>query len=182
MGRQIWNRIFVFVLTIQTLLLIFIVCSQEQQAPPPVGAFSFTHEYTLPGTPEVIYDAITGDISGWLDHSFSEEPFKLYIDAKPGGGFYEIFDESGDGVLHAFVTAAQRGKMLRFVGPLGLAGYAIDLVNTYKFEAIGDDSTRLILNVHAAGEMDPEWPQLVEQVWRHFLGERFKNYVMPKKG
>lgn len=179
MARLTGNRLLLIVLAIQTVLLIFIVCTQEKDAEqrPAVGAFSFTHEYTLPGTPEQIYDAITGDISGWWDHSFSEKPYKLYIEAKPGGGFYEIFDESGDGVLHATVTAAQRGKLLRFVGPLGLAGNAIDLTNSYTFEALGDDSTRLTLDVHAAGEMEPEWPILVEQVWRHFLGEQFVNYI-----
>lgn len=32
------------------------------------------------------YDAIRGDISGWWDHSISEKPYRLYIEAKPGGG------------------------------------------------------------------------------------------------
>lgn len=58
--------------------------------------------------------AITGDISGWWDHLFSERPLKFYIDLKPGGGFFEVYDESGDGVKHATVTVAERSKMLRF--------------------------------------------------------------------
>ena len=180
MTRQLWNRVLVLILVVQTALLIVIVCTQDKnETAPGVGAFAFTHEYTLPGTPEEIFDAISGDISGWWDHSFSEKPYKLYIEAKPGGGFYEIFDKSGDGVLHAAVTAAQRGKLLRFVGPLGLAGNAIDLTNTYTFAAVGDDSTRLTLDVHAAGEMQPKWPAVVEKVWRHFLGEQFVNFVTP---
>ncbi len=86
------------------------------------GVFSFEKELTLPGSPEVIYHAITGDISGWWDHSFSSSPAKFYIEPRPGGGFYEIIDESGDGVLHATVIYAQRGKLLRFDGPLGFSG------------------------------------------------------------
>ena len=141
------------------------------------GVFSFEHKLLLPGTPEIIYDAITGDISGWWDHSFSESPYKFYVEAKPGGGFYEIFDESGDGVLHATVTAAQRGKLLRFVGPLGLAGTAINLVCTYNFKAAGADSTELSLSVHGSGEMKEGTPELVDKVWQHFLFERFKPYI-----
>ncbi len=143
----------------------------------PTGAFVVEHELELPGTPESIYDAITGDISGWWDHSFSEKPARFYIEAKPGGGFYEIFDESGDGVRHAEVIFAQRGKLLRFEGPLGLTGNAIHMVMTYTFEPVGEDSTRLKLSTHAAGEMQEGWAAAVDRAWRHFLFERFKPYV-----
>jgi len=138
------------------------------------GAFVVEHELDLPGSPETIYDAITGDISSWWDHSFSEKPARFYIDARPGGGFYEIFDASGDGVRHAEVILAQRGKMLRFEGPLGLSGNAIQMVMTYSFEAVGEDSTRLELRVHAAGEMQDRWAEAVDGVWHHFLFERLK--------
>jgi hypothetical protein len=153
---------------------------QKKRPIPPApnyGTFTFEQQLTLPGPPDIIYDALTGDISDWWDHSFSEKPYKLYLEAKPGGGFYEIFDESGDGVLHATVTAAQRGKLLRFVGPLGLAGNAIDLVCTYTLEPVEHDSTKLALSVHAAGEKQPDWPPVVEKVWQHFLFEQFKPYV-----
>jgi hypothetical protein len=144
---------------------------------PPYGTFAFTDEVTLPGTPETIYDAITGDISGWWDHSFSKKPYKLFIEPKPGGGFYEIFSERGDGVLHATVTYAERAKTLRFVGPLGLAGRAIDLVTTYGFAPVGADSTKLTLAVHGAGEMETGLDTMVRGVWRHFLFERFRPFV-----
>lgn len=153
---------------------------QKKQLPasvPNYGTFAFEQQLTLLGPPNVIYDALTGDISGWWDHSFSEKPYKLYIEPKPGGGFYEIFNESGDGVMHATVTAAQRGKLLRFVGPLGLAGNAIDLVCTYTFEPVPPDSTKLLLSVHATGELQPDWPTVVEKVWQHFLFDQFKPYV-----
>lgn len=141
-----------------------------------LGGFAVEHELVLPGSPETIYDAITGDVSGWWDHTFSESPRRLYMEAKPGGGFYEIFDEAGNGVQHATVTFAERGKRLRFEGPLGFSGHALRMVHTYEFEAAGD-STRLKLSVHGAGELQDGWAEAVDGVWHHFLVERFKPYV-----
>jgi len=46
--------------------------------------------FSYPGDPVFVYDHLTGDISEWWDHSFSEKPYKLFIEARPGGGFYEI--------------------------------------------------------------------------------------------
>ncbi len=166
------------------LPLLFLSCAAERKDPhlepqqdQPYGVFAFQKEVTLPGVPTVIFDAITGDISGWWDHSFSENPYKFYIEPRPGGGFYEIFDESGDGVLHATVIAAQRGKLLRFDGPLGLAGRAVQVVTTYTFEPAGEDSTKLQVNVHSSGEIDQKTADVVERVWEHFIFERFEPYI-----
>lgn len=149
--------------------------AQDQKA--NCNTFTFEMEITLPGSTVQIYDAITGDITGWWDHSFSEKPYKLFLEAKPGGGFYEIFDESGDGAKHATVIYAQRGKMIRFDGPLGLAGNALQMVTTYSFSAVGSDSTKITLTVHGSGEIQEGIPAIVESVWHHFLFERFKPYV-----
>ncbi|TKG96598.1 SRPBCC domain-containing protein [Puteibacter caeruleilacunae] len=139
--------------------------------------FKFEKVTTLPGEPTEIYDAISGDISEWWDHSFSKDPYKLFIEAKPGGGFYEYFNEQGDGVLHATVIAAQRGKLLRFDGPLGLSGLAVQIVTTYYFAPAGNDSTELKVEVHGAGELTNKLPAIVEKVWEHFIFERFVPYV-----
>ena len=143
----------------------------------PTGAFAVTHELTLPGSPGEIFDAVTGDIGDWWDHSFSEQPQRFYIEPRPGGGFWEIFDEAGHGVRHAVVTAADRGKLLRFEGPLGLAGFALHMVTTYTFEAVGTDSTRLKVEARAAGELQDGWAAAVDGVWRHFLFERLQPHV-----
>ena len=155
----------------------FCLFAQEESSSVRCDVFSFDKELTLPGTPEEIFDAVTGDISGWWDHSFSENPLQFYIDPIPGGGFWEIFDEEGNGVLHATVTAADRGKLLRFDGPLGLAGKAIQMVTTYTFESVGEDSTLMKISLHAAGEVTDGLPELVESVWDHFLYERLKPYI-----
>ena len=149
----------------------------QDSSPVDAKVFSFQKEVTLPGTPNDIWNIVTGDISGWWDHSFYDKPVKFYIDPKPGGGFWEIFDEEGNGVLHATVIYADRGKILRFVGPLGLSGKAIDLVTTYEFQPVGADSTSFKVSVHGAGEVEEGVPALVESVWNHFIFERFKPYI-----
>ena len=165
--------VFLIVILINTSVI-----SQEMNKPKPrYDIFSFEKEVTLPGTPEQIFDAATGDISGWWDHSFSEKPKKFFIEAKPGGGFWEIFDDEGNGVLHATVIYSQRGKMIRFDGPLGLSGRAVQIVTTYEFSESGKDSTLMKVSVHGSGEMEEGMPAIVEKVWEHFIFERFKPYI-----
>ena len=81
--------------------------------------------FNFPGGTVFVFDHLTGDISAWWDHSFSPNPYHLYIEARPGGGFYEIFDNAGDGAIHATVILAKRGEMFRMEGPLGLSGQAL---------------------------------------------------------
>ncbi len=131
------------------------------------AAFQIQQEVVIAAKPESVYDAATGDISGWWDHHMSEHPRKLYIEAKPGGCFCEIFDDAGNGAQHALVIYADRGKMLRFTGPLGFSGMAIDSVTTYEF--LPDPAgTKLRVTVNIARqEIDDKTAQLVDGVWRH---------------
>lgn len=162
-------------------LLVFAIAAHAEVKQLPAGAFSFEQKVRLPGPPDVIFGAITGDIGGWWDHSFAERPKKFYLEPKVGGCFCEYFDDAGNGVRHAVVTYVDRPKMLRFEGPLGLAGNAIAMVCTYTFEPLGTDSTTLTLQVQAAGHVEPQWPDVVAKVWNHFLVERFKPYVEAEK-
>jgi uncharacterized protein YndB with AHSA1/START domain len=166
------------------LILTMVACSlifTQTDSKTRYEVFAFEKEVTLPGTPEVIYDAVTGDISGWWDHSMSEHPKKFYIEPFPGGGFYEIFDDEGNGVLHATVIYADRGKLLRFDGPLGLSGKAIQIVTTYQFEPVGTDSTLFKVSVHGAGEVEEGLPAIVERVWEHFIFEQLQPYIISGK-
>jgi hypothetical protein len=154
-----------------------------QGTPAPGGARSFevrgctfSMEVALPVDPNTAFDAMTGDISGWWDHSFVEHPKALYIEPKPGGGFYEIFDDKGSGARHATVIYAERGKRLRLDGPLGLSGRAITFVTSLDFEKTGTGTT-LKLTANMVGQFDEKLQGIVEQVWRHFLVERFKPYI-----
>ena len=140
-----------------------------------IAAFSIDQTVTVPGAPENAYDRFV-EVDAWWDHRFVEEPIDFYLEAQPGGGFYEIFDDAGDGVLHATVIYAERGKLLRFNGPLGLSGMAIDMVFTLSFTAAGD-STTVALSARGVGEdIGAEGRQAVAQVWEHFL-RRYKAYV-----
>jgi len=156
---------------------VSIIGQDDQSTKQKYDVFSFDKKVTLPGTPEIIFDAVTGDISGWWDHSFTESPQDFFIEPTPGGGFWEIFDDEGNGVLHARVIYANRGKMLRFDGPLGLSGKAIQVVTTYQFEPVGNDSTLFKVSVHAAGEVEEGIPAIVERVWEHFIFEQLKPYI-----
>jgi uncharacterized protein YndB with AHSA1/START domain len=142
------------------------------KAGAPVGAFRFTVVLDLSGTPEQVWDAFTGDVSAWWDHHFSEQPAALVIEPRVGGRFVELFDGEGNGVVHADVTAAHRGHLLRMVGPLGLAGNATLMVHTLEF-APTDTGTRLTLTCDASGHVEPGWSATVQGVWRHFLIEQF---------
>lgn len=159
------------------VLFVNLSAQQTDKLKPHYDIFAFEKEVTLPGTPEQIFDAATGDISGWWDHSFSENPKKFYIEAKPGGGFYEIFDDEGNGVLHASVIYSQRPKIIRFDGPLGLSGRAVQIVTTYEFSEADSDSTLMKVSVHGSGEMEDGMPVIVEKVWGHFIYERFEPYI-----
>jgi hypothetical protein len=174
--RSLLNFIVLF-----ALVCISVYAQNESTGKAKYDVFSFDKQVTLPGTPEIIFDAVTGDISGWWDHHMSENPKELFIEPTPGGGFWEIFDDEGNGVLHAKVIYADRGKMLRFDGPLGLSGKAIQIVTTYKFEPVGTDSTLFKVSVHAAGEVDEGIPAIVEKVWEHFIFEQLEPYIKSGK-
>lgn len=152
--------------------------ARTEVRPLAVGGFEVVQETTVPGTPEEVYDAFTGDITPWWDHSFSKHPKRIFLDPHPGGAFYELFDDQGNGALHATVIYADRGKRLRFTGPLGYSGFPISMVHTVNFVGVEDGkSTRVTVLVRAAGENKDGWAEGVDGVWHHFLVERFTAYM-----
>jgi hypothetical protein len=172
-------------MSIRTVLVLMLLVTAAQATADgvqahPHGTFAFAIAVDLPGTAEAMYDALTGDISAWWDHSFSGHPVRLEIEPYPGGRFIEIIDEAGDGVVHATVTAAQRGKLLRMEGPLGLAGHAIHMVTTYTLWP-AEAGSRLEVSVRGAGEVHEAWPAIVERTWRHFIEDRFVDHVTAGK-
>lgn len=164
-------------ITLLALLLAAATCARAEVTVQPTGAFSFSISADVKGTPEQVFDAATGDITPWWDHTMSGHPVRMYVEPKPGGAFMEIFNEEGDGVRHAVVTGAERGKLLRYEGAMGLAGFALNLVTTWTFEAAGEGRTTVTVTVHGAGELQHGWPEVIEQTWRHFLVERFQAYL-----
>jgi hypothetical protein len=158
------------------LVLVTASCAFAEVTVGPWGGFTSTQSTTLPGAPEAIYDAMTGDILPWWDHHFSETPKSLRLEPWPGGKFIEEFDDKGNGALHATVIYAERPKMIRFDGPLGLSGRAMNFVVTYEFTPNGD-STDVKVTAQMSGQIDEEWANIVDNVWHHFLIEAFKPYI-----
>jgi len=77
-------KYFNFLLLIFNIFPIFVTAQDEQTAKSKYDVFSFDKEITLPGTPVEIFDAVTGDISGWWDHHMSENPKEFFIEPVPG--------------------------------------------------------------------------------------------------
>ncbi len=73
-------------------MLSFLVECGTNRSGDTAHTFDFEMNFSYPGDPVFVYDHLTGDISAWWDHSFSDKPLKIFIEARPGGGFYEIFD------------------------------------------------------------------------------------------
>jgi len=164
------------VLFIATIAIGIASGARGDTAPLQSGAFQVKQELILPASPEAVYDAMTGDISGWWDHHFSAHPKRLFIEPKPGGGFWEIFDDAGNGVLHATVIYADRGKSLRFAGPLGFSGQAVTVVTS--FDLLPDPAgTKLRLTCNVAGQIAEGEDKIVDAVWHHFLFEQLKPYI-----
>ena len=133
-------------------------------------------EVVVAAPPLEAWNAFTGDVSAWWDHTFSPAPAKLVIDRKPGGGFWEIFDADGHGVKHAEILWAEPGKTLKMRGPLGFSGKAVDLMHTFRFEP-AEGGTRIHLTLNALGQLDDDGVAALDQVWDHFLVERFQAHV-----
>ena len=150
-------------------ILLFPLVARAEVKPLTTGGFDFERNIVVRGTPTQVYDMITGDLLPWWDHTFSKNPKKLYVEPWPGGGFYEVFDDAGNGVRHASVTWAERGKRLRFEGPLGLTGNALVFVSTYDLSAQRTDSTKIHFTGCCAGKNEKSWADGVDGVWGHFL-------------
>jgi hypothetical protein len=166
-----------FLLALSLLLAVLPASARAEVKTLELGGFGLEHDVTVLGAPNLVYDMITGDLKPWWDHTFSEHPKALYLEPWPGGGFIERFDDAGNGVRHATVTWAERGKRLRFEGPLGLTGNAVVFVCTYDLAAQGADSTKIHFTASMAGKTQKGWAEGVDGVWSHFLHERLRAFA-----
>lgn len=141
-----------------------------------LGGFRLEMEVEVSGDPATAFRAFTAETLEWWDHHHSENPHRMYFELRPGGGFVEEFDAEGNGALHATVILVERGKRLRFSGPLGFSGYPLDMVHDLEFTPSGK-GTSVVLRLRGAGELEEGWPAAVRSVWHHFLVERFKPYM-----
>lgn len=126
-----------------------------------------------------VFEAATGDVSPWWDHSFASEPAELVIEPVFGGRFHERLEAgSENGALHARVIYVDAPSALRLHGPLGLSGRSLDLVSSWTLEEVEDGAaTRFTVDLAMTGEIDAALAQTVTNVWVHFIEARLKPYV-----
>ena len=137
----------------------------------------FTVEIEAPVTE--VFEAATGDVTGWWDHSFWPDPAEMVIEPRFDGRFYERFEAGSDnGTLHARVIFVRAPCQLRLHGPLGLSGRAFDMVTSWSLEDAGaGDRTAFTVELHMAGEIDAEMAAIVRSVWVHFIDARLRPWV-----
>jgi hypothetical protein len=52
----------------------FVAAAPAETVDLTLGAFRITKEIVVAGTPGDVFDAFTGDVTPWWDHTFSERP------------------------------------------------------------------------------------------------------------
>ncbi|MCR9128827.1 MAG: SRPBCC domain-containing protein [Alphaproteobacteria bacterium] len=153
---------------------------QPVTIPFEVNGFRTRIEVMIDAPRAEVFEAATGDVSPWWDHTFwPERPAELVIEPIFGGVFYERFEDGkDDGVIHASVTGVMPPQMLRMDGPLGLAGRGYQLVTTWTLEEADDGAaTQFIIDLSMIGEVDAALAGTVRRVWVHFINDRLKPYV-----
>lgn len=176
-----------------SLLLAFVLQASAAETPPSafeVQGFRSQSVIEIAAPREIVWQAATGDITGWWDHSFWDAPAVIFIDAQAGGSFFELeeFEIHPDalttprgpenGAVHARVIYADAPETLRLDGPLGLSGRAVQIVTTWTLAESADGAgTVFSVDLSMAGEIDADLAEAVHRVWIHFIGERLKPYV-----
>lgn len=167
-----------------TLLAILAMQDADPVEASPVTAFEvqgFRSQLVvqIAAPRDEVWDAATGDVSGWWDHRHTQNPVEYIIEPKFGGRFYERFEEGSlDGAVHASIPYVDTPERLIMHGPLGLIGRSYDLVTTWSLAERNDGaSTTFTVDLSMHGEIDEELASIVHGVWVHFIEERLKVYV-----
>ena len=79
------------------------------------------------GTPEQVFKHLTGDVSDWWDHSFSDGPSRIHLEPKLGGRFFEEFANDNGGALYATVIYVDAPQKIVLQGPWGFPKVPTDL-------------------------------------------------------
>lgn len=85
------------------------------------------------------------------DHTYSDDPANLYMDAQATGCFCERIPDSKGSVEHAHILYIAPGRMIRMVGSLGpLQAEAVTGTLTFKFDPEGE-KTRVTMTYVVGG-------------------------------
>ena len=160
---------------------LFLIGAQDPALLEPfeVQGFNTTITVEIDAPRDVVFEAATGDVTGWWDQSFWPDPAEMVIEPQIGGRFYERFEAGSDnGTLHARVIFVRAPEQLRLHGPLGLSGRAVDLVTSWTLtEGETPDTTLFRIDLAMMGDIDAELAGVVRSVWVHFIEARLKTYV-----
>lgn len=161
-----------------TLLAALLVQDAPVVQPFEVQGFRTTQTISIEASRAEVWEAATGDVSPWWDHTFKADRVELVIEPEFGGRFYERFREGeASGALHADIIYVDAPSELRMHGPLGLSGRSYDLVISWTLEEADADTTNFTVDLTMHGEIDAELAGVVHGVWTHFIAGRLKPYV-----
>lgn len=183
------------ILASMSLSLVAVPAFAQDSAPDPAPnireletrAFEFDLTVAMPATREEVWQALTGDVSGWWDHHVSDASAELVIYPRPGGAFWEYFDSDGaTGIEHAEVIFSRPPEKLVMTGPFGFSGNAVRMVVTYALEPVADENLTgdldttgsvLTVTVSVSGVYKDGWDSDIRDVWRHSVESRLKGYL-----
>jgi len=161
-----------------TLLAALLVQDAPVVQPFEVQGFRTTQTITIEAPRDEVWEAATGEVSYWWDHTWSGNPAELVIEPRAGGHFYERFEPGGaDGMIHADIIFVDAPSTLRMDGPLGLIERSYDLLISWSLEEVDADTTGFTVDLAMHGEIDAELAGIVHGVWTHFIAGRLKTYV-----
>ncbi len=136
-------------------------------------------EETIEAPAEKVFDALTGDISGWWGFPFLLSPddaVSVTIDPKLGGLFYESWGDDGSGVILGTVTRLKKGRRLSIQGYMSLPGPLAGLID-FQLTPNSPTSTTVKLFHSAFGTFDWQANRHYEPGWKHLLNIRLKQHV-----
>ncbi|MEZ5559817.1 MAG: SRPBCC domain-containing protein [Pseudomonadales bacterium] len=148
-------------LTLLLGLLAAVEPAAGQVAAQAPEGFVVANELLLDGSPERVYQAITGEVASWWDgrHSWSGDAANFSMDPRAGGCFCERLPAGGS-VEHMRVVFASPGHLLRLSGGLGpLQGMGVSGSMDFALAAADrPDQTRLafryVVSGYPAGGLD----------------------------
>jgi uncharacterized protein YndB with AHSA1/START domain len=106
---------------------------------PPIVSETIEAAIRIDRPASDVWRALTEDVGTWWPHTFADQPFRIVLEPRIGGRFYEQFDATGAGALYATVTYIEPERMLRVSGPMGMGGATL-YVKTYRLEPDGDET------------------------------------------
>ena len=136
--------------------------------------FRIEQEIKINAKPAKVFERLTGDVSPWWDHSFSEAPKAVVLEAKLGGRFYEDFGD-GNGAIYCTVMQLEKDAKLVLVGQMGMGGA---VYGNITFELVADGAATVLKLSHSAiGDVTDEHKKNYSQGWQDLLGKRLKSLV-----